>query len=107
MANQTEGPAPLGTATGPDNASCLAARCDPENKPVPTETQAIDAAVVAGAVATLRRRAAVRRKEAEDRSVIANVATGLRVFSPEGRKSLTIAADLEQIAAEIEAVGLR
>jgi hypothetical protein len=63
-------------------------------------TDPLEAAFVAGAVAALRKRAALRRERASTGVVIHENGTALA--TSEARVDLNIAADLEAIATEIE-----
>ena len=63
----------------------------------------IEAAVRAGAVSALRRRAERQRKLAADWTVTG--ANGVRIVAGEGRIAERIAAALEQAADELEAEG--
>ncbi len=59
----------------------------------------IEAAILAGAVAALRKRAAWRREHAREGVTHEKVVT---IVSSEARADLEIAADLEAIAADLE-----
>jgi hypothetical protein len=63
---------------------------------------ALEADIVAGAVAALRRRAARQRKRAADWTTTTE--TGVRIVAGEGVIALRLAEALDQAANEIEAL---
>jgi hypothetical protein len=65
--------------------------------------EAIDAAIRAGAVAALRKRAQSQRERAADGATAPGAKfPGVVLRSPESAHALRIAADLEQIADDVE-----